>query len=182
MLAGHEAMLIQPTALPQERPRALVQLGHVRAPVGEHHDLTQAALARSRPPIDQHPLLRVGRVVGHEKATLAGRVPEVALGVALAQLRQRVALGRLQLAAVLHEPHRAELIAEGGVEPTRPDGGKLCRVSDQALAKLIRGPAARRLGAADPMAEGGRDEALAVLADGPARPRPRRTMQASDSR
>ena len=124
-------MLSQSTRLPKKRTRALVQLGHVRAPVSEHHDLAEVALARRAPPVGEQSLFRLHRVIGDEQATLASGVSEVFLCVTGAQPGQRVALGRLVLAAVLGEAHRAELITEGRVEPTRADGGELSRVPDQ---------------------------------------------------
>ena len=83
--------------------------------MGEHDDLPQVALARRGPPVGQQALLRLGRIVGDEQAILASGVAEVALGVAVAQLRERITLGRLVLATVLREPHGPELIAEGRV-------------------------------------------------------------------
>ena len=61
--------------------------------------------ARSRlgglPPVLEQPLLGDVRVVLEVQASAAGGVGEVGLGVAVAQLRERFALGRVVLAAVL---------------------------------------------------------------------------------
>jgi hypothetical protein len=71
----HRGVLAQTPRLPQQGSRAVVEVAHVDAPVGEHHALAQAAVRRRAPPVGQQPLLGLGGVVGDEEASLLWRQP-----------------------------------------------------------------------------------------------------------
>ena len=115
-----------------EHPRAggLVEVADVLASVGEHHGSGEVALG-CLPPVLEEASFDRERVVVEVESPALGRVGEVRLWIAGAQVGERGPLGGVALAAVLGQAERAEPIAERSVEPAGTDGGELAGVTDE---------------------------------------------------
>src|SRR6266511_1579147 len=106
------------------------QLGHVSAPVGDHHAAREIRRG-SLPPVGEQLYLRLDVARGDGEATGGGLVGEVVAAVAVAEEGERLSLWFASLSVVVAEFDRAVAVDERGEEAAGSDGGELGRVADQ---------------------------------------------------
>jgi hypothetical protein len=110
-LVEGDGLASEAAASEHERVSGLVELADVAAVVGEH-DIACAVASGGAPPVDEQALLRSEWVVDDGEPAVLGSAGEVGLGVARAELGERLPLGDVALAAVLAKGEGAELLAE----------------------------------------------------------------------
>jgi hypothetical protein len=121
---------------------AVVEVGDVDAPVGEHHGVV--AVGSGGVPVADHPVAELLAGVGSDQAVAVGQVARPALGVSTTQRGQCLALLVVALAAEGRELGAA-VDREGAEATARLDLGKLAIVADEdELAVALLGLRSQR--------------------------------------
>ena len=114
-----------------QRAGGVVELANVVAPVGEHDRAAEVAFRRLPPVLEEPAAWLMLASSSRCSRPLDAAWARYGSGSPVAQVRERVALRRVVLAAVLRKADRAEAVAEGGEEAAGADGRELAGVADQ---------------------------------------------------